>query len=214
MREGYFKVWRKIFDNPLWGKGPKSRFEAFIFLLGHARDIDTIEDEVLIPKGAFVVDLKYLSEKLCWAEIDVSYFIDELRAAQIFSLEKVQGKVICKIRNYLKYQETKERMKAYNGYIPEEYRNWKKDYEVYSKYCLWGFKEFVKNTQSMQAIEMLYSRVDIRETLNKAFWGYWCTEGAWRKKVLRTTGLSIDWDTTIRGIFKMPDNLVYRRVVP
>ena len=75
---------------------------------------------------------------------------------------------------------------------------WKTSYEIYLTGCREALAELQNDTEFIKLQEKFHPDVDIRLSLEKAFFNFWGTEAGWKhKKKSRTADL--DWVSTFRN---------------
>lgn len=118
MEKGYFRLWRKFWDGPLWGERRNfSRAEGWIDLLMHAngKDKRVIFDgkPLLIKRGQFLSSERKLAERWGWSKTKTRLFLFYLQnsdhSIRVISDHK---KSIITIVNYDTYNPPPQRKKT------------------------------------------------------------------------------------------------------
>ena len=110
---GWFKIYRKIFDNSIW-KNP-AEFRLFIWILSQAAYTEEGTDygKITVGKGQFLRSYRKLSEDLEYVENrqvkrysnwKIKRIVDSLKDKGIIEILETELGTLFTIRNYEKYQ--------------------------------------------------------------------------------------------------------------
>lgn len=106
--QGWFKIYRSVFDNWLWTDKPFSKGCAWIDLIGLANhaDNDYMFRGKLIKgkRGEVNRSLHFLSNRWGWSMGKTKRFISVLETEQMVSMKQNSNETVITIENYDKYQ--------------------------------------------------------------------------------------------------------------
>lgn len=127
MDNSYFRVYRKIFKNPIWDIKPYSKGQAWVDLFGMAnykpQTIILGNDEVEIQRGQFHTSELKLAEKWGWSRKKVRAYLDQLeRLKMVTTVGTPKGTTIT-IENYEFYQGDSTTDDTTEGTLEEHQRN-------------------------------------------------------------------------------------------
>lgn len=107
-KEGYIKLYRKFFDNPLWVEPREySRAEAWLDLIQAAG----IEERVIIldgraiesRRGELAASRRFLENRWRWSASKVIRFLDMLKSQGMIETRKEHGQTVIRLCNYDTY---------------------------------------------------------------------------------------------------------------
>lgn len=107
-KEGYIKLYRKFFDNPLWVEPREySRAEAWLDLIQAAG----IEERVIIldgraiesRRGELAASRRFLENRWRWSAGKVTRFLDMLKSQGMIETRKEHGQTVIRLCNYDTY---------------------------------------------------------------------------------------------------------------
>ena len=106
---GYFKVHRKIWENPIFSSGERfDRRSAWLYILSHANYTDgsfMVKGRLLhIQRGQLMTSIRYLSNKWHWDKDTVSRFLTDIETEKMITVTRTQNGTLITVRNYNKYQ--------------------------------------------------------------------------------------------------------------
>ena len=106
--EGYIKLYKKIFKNPIFKDEPMSEREAWIWLLCNAvyRKVRGRYGNFVITlqRGQLVGGSEYLSDIFQWNSSRVRRFVKRLQKDDMIGTQTDEGITVITIRNYSEYQ--------------------------------------------------------------------------------------------------------------
>lgn len=109
MHRGYVKIFRKMFDNPMWTCEKFSRGQAWIdlILLTNYRDGEIRVRGITVPvlRGFCGWSQLSLSARWKWSRGKLQRFLDDLETRQQIVQQKTRVTTLIKIVNYDEYQE-------------------------------------------------------------------------------------------------------------
>ena len=106
--EGYIKLYRKFFDNPLWVEPREySRAEAWLDLMQAAG----VEERVIIldgralesRRGELAASRRFLENRWRWSAGKVTRFLDMLKSQGMIETRKEHGQTVIRLCNYDTY---------------------------------------------------------------------------------------------------------------
>ena len=109
MSEGYFKWYRKGFENALWQeKRSLSRFEAWFDLVGNLAAYKPYEKivkgrSIHLHLGELVASERFLETRWNWSRTKVRNFISLLEKNHSLTKRKDQGETVLTLCNYVSY---------------------------------------------------------------------------------------------------------------
>lgn len=139
MKQGYIKLARKVFDDPLWRESRAfSGFEAWIDLIQLAawRDTRVLAkgQQIDVPRGHFLASIRLLAGRWQWGHGRVIRFLGWLAAERrIAALNGTASGTVYVIVNYEVYQSTGTPRGTENGTATERRRNKKKEVKQLNK---------------------------------------------------------------------------------
>ena len=106
---GYFKVHRKIWENPIFSSGERfDRRSAWLYILSHANYTEgsfMVKGRLLhIQRGQLMTSIRYLSNKWHWDKDTVSRFLTDIETEKMITVTRTQNGTLITVRNYNKYQ--------------------------------------------------------------------------------------------------------------
>ncbi|QIB68230.1 hypothetical protein Ami103574_02400 [Aminipila butyrica] len=130
MDKGYFKVYRKVFNNPIWSIKPYSKGQALIELIGTAnyrpQTIILGNEEVEIKRGQLHTSEVKLAEKWGWSRKKVRTYLEQLeRLKMVTTVGTTKGTTIT-IENYELYQGEGTADDTADGTLQEHQKNIKR----------------------------------------------------------------------------------------
>ena len=110
--EGYIKLYKKIFKNPIFKDEPMSEREAWIWLLCNAvyRKVRGRYGNFVITlqRGQLVGGSEYLSDIFQWNSSRVRRFVKRLQKDDMIGTQTDEGITVITISNYSEYQFSHE----------------------------------------------------------------------------------------------------------
>lgn len=108
--KGYIKIWRKIWDDPLFdSRRVFSKFEAWIDLImlaaGKDKDIDFLGDTIHLKRGQLATSQSRLAKRWGWSRWKVNKFLELLssKTVQKLSIKLYHKTTVITVLNYNKY---------------------------------------------------------------------------------------------------------------
>ena len=105
---GFVKIYRSLFDSPLWQEKPFSKGQAWIDLIGLANhaDVKAIKGDsmVVYKRGTVNRSILALSERWGWDRRTVRRFLAVLESDRMVSVDGTTQGTTITIENYGKYQ--------------------------------------------------------------------------------------------------------------
>ena len=108
--KGYIKIWRKIWDDPLFdSRRIFSKFEAWIDLImlaaGKDKEIDFLGDTIRLKRGQLATTQRRLAKRWSWSRWRVSKFLELLstKTTQKLSIKLYHKTTVITVLNYNKY---------------------------------------------------------------------------------------------------------------
>jgi len=69
----------------------------------------------------------------------------------------------------------------------DDFKGWREDFKLYKKYMYHGFLACYKNKDFMEDLEKRFSKLNVVETIKKAYVEYWSSERGWRHYLTKPT---------------------------
>lgn len=105
---GYFKSYRRAFDNPLFNDEEANRYSAWHWMIAQAAWKDTkhcVRGVVTeVPRGSFFTTVRDLMKVWKWGNSKTSGFLKTLEKQDMIRIEIKTGKTLITICNYDKFQ--------------------------------------------------------------------------------------------------------------
>jgi hypothetical protein len=106
---GYFKVWRKVFENPILNHDPFDRFHAFLYLVANAnfmpRQVWFQKSMHDVQRGQLVTTYRQLARDWKWSREKVLNFVRVLDRTATIKPQTSHGCLLVTICNYETYQD-------------------------------------------------------------------------------------------------------------
>ena len=106
-RQGYIKIWRKIWKNPI-GEKP-NYFAIFIYIVSHAnykdKDIIWNNKKITIKRGSFIGSLSKIAKHFKISKGTVHYVLEYLKAERMVERKATGSFTHFKVINYDDYQQ-------------------------------------------------------------------------------------------------------------
>jgi len=111
MSQGYFKVDRSIFDNPIWNSEPFTKAQAWVDLFGKANHSDGYffkrGIKIDVKRGQTGRSERTLSDDWKWSRGKVKRFLNWLKKEEMVELKQNHKTTIITICNYESFQGSK-----------------------------------------------------------------------------------------------------------
>jgi len=230
---GWIKLHRKIFDNPMYFSEPFTRMQAWIDLLllaNHSGQYFYIRgNRIDVKRGEVAHSMESLAQRWKWSRGKVLRYISQLENSQMIVQQKNHVITKLSITNYNTYQsdgttdsttdgqqtvqqtDTNKNDKNDKNDISikrESVNDWKKSFEEYKNQVREAFIEAIQDKTWMQKQQEYYPNINIKKSLEKACFNYWATEAGWHNKRSKKTK-AINWKTTFGNALAMKENHVY-----
>lgn len=105
---GFYKMHRGWMENPVFGREPFTRAQAWIWLIEHAAWRDTTQAVgrhfVHVERGQLAVAVRYLAEAWQWSKSSVDRFLTRLETGTMIGTQPGTQYTVITICNYKKYQ--------------------------------------------------------------------------------------------------------------
>lgn len=149
MDQGYIKVYRKTFDHWLWEDEPKSKLEAWLWLIKSAnyesKKIVLGSELIEVEPGDVITSEVKLSKEFKWSRTKLRKFLELLEQDAMIERKKDSKKTYLKICNYEKYNQTQKEKK--------QQKNIKKTAEEHQKNSGETAKKHNEELKSLQALQ-------------------------------------------------------------
>ena len=109
-KTSWLKIDRKIFDHWLWDNKPKSKFEAWVWILSRANFKDTTimlgNTVVDVDRGSFITSEVKLMDKFKWSKSKLRAFLKMLESDSMIIKKTDSKKTTIEVVNYGMYQDS------------------------------------------------------------------------------------------------------------
>ncbi len=232
--EGWFKIYRKLCDSPLWLSEPFTRGQAWIDLIYLASYSDTFffvrGNRVDVKTGQVAWSEPKLALRWQWSRTKLRSFLNMLEKEQQIIQHKNNITQIVTIVNYEKYQEKEQQIRQQKDSrktaerqqkdVLEESKevkkdntnvlslSWRSDFNIYLSECKQQFSKYYNDAEFIKRQQVFYPNVNIQRSIWKAYENYWGTEEGWANKKKSRTA-DINWKQTIVKALSFQTNKVY-----
>ena len=111
MKDGFFKLQRKLLESDLWLKEPFTRGQAWVDLIGLANfaDVEKFDGANIhvYKRGQVVTSYGTLAKRWKWSVNRVRRYIDTLKTADMIKTTSTKNGTVLTITNYKVYQDPK-----------------------------------------------------------------------------------------------------------
>lgn len=119
LHKGYISLHRRIMENPFYFSEPFCRQMAWVDLLliaNHKKTTFNVRGNIIdVPRGSLAYSQDTLAQRWRWSRGKVNRFLSLLKTAQQIELQKTYPITLIVIKNYIKYQDQKDKNGTTDG---------------------------------------------------------------------------------------------------